>query len=211
MFRIHPPNAEGGAATISKFSKEATLASMPPSVIKSTMSLHERAVPGALKAFAHGIHKAGLMREVMVDIVQPQSDRRGLSVDTPECSAQAFFASTFLSNDEARQFAIFSEEGRIVGFAQVGKFAPQFDDISCTISNLTIDPGLPRASREAIVRQISRLAIESEGEASLITQREWSSTYSPFGFEVDEQQLSPRSDLARKKDTPLVRCRLRRP
>lgn len=170
-------------------SERMTTRDVPMPLIKNLMDLHESAAPGSVKGFANTVFKTGLMDELLADAVESRSGLASPSkrVDTrnPESVMHAFYAASFLQNEEASECLVYSHQGRVVGMAQIGNFARHVDGMGCTISNLVVSPKLDSTAQGALIRHIAGTAKEQMGEASLLTPEPWGAAYSSYGFSIE--------------------------
>lgn len=190
---LHELGGSGRIPSITKVStpgmERLTTRDVPMSLVKNLMSLHESAAPGSVKGFARNIFKVGLMDELLTDAVQSRqslaSPSKRVDMKNPEQLMGAFYAASFLQNEEARECLVYSHEGKVVGMAQVGRFAPKIDGLSCTISNLVVSPKLDATSQGAIIRHVASQAKEQMGEATLLTAEPWGADYATHGFAIE--------------------------
>jgi hypothetical protein len=158
-------------------------------LVKNLMDLHDSAAPGSVKGFAKSVFKVGLMEELLTDAVESRSElaspSKRVNMRNPESLMQAFYAASFLQNEEARECLVYSHEGRVVGMAQIGKFAPKIDGLACTISNLVVSPKLDASSQGAIVHHVASAAKQQMGEATLLTAEPWGPSYASYGFSLE--------------------------
>lgn len=181
-----------------------TTRDIPLPLVRNLMSLHESAVPGSVKGFAKTVFKVGLMEELITDAIDTRSQlaspSKRVDMKNPEKIMEAFYAASFLQNDEAKEFLVYSQEGRVVGMAQIGNFVPKMSGLSCTISNLVISPKLDPMSQQAVIQHIASAAKKETGEATLLTSGGWSEGYRTHGFAVEEisGNESPRREAARR-------------
>lgn len=182
---------------------ELTTRDIPLPLVRNLMALHESASPDSVKGFANSVYRAGLMEEFLSEAVSPTHSSS--SPRDPARLKEAFYAASFLQNDEARECLVYSEEGRVVGMAQIGKFAPDIPGLSCTIGNLVLSPKLDASSQTSIIRHMASAAKDRFGEATLITPEPWGSAYRSHGFHVEKPPSTSRNAEAGK--SYMVRCR----
>lgn len=190
---LHELGGSGRVPTVTKVAtpgmERLTTRDVPMPLVKNLMALHESAAPGSVKGFAKNIFKVGLMDELLVDAVESRqalgSPSKRVDTKNPEQLMGAFYAASFLQNEEARECLVYSHEGRVVGMAQVGRFAPRIDGLSCTISNLVVSPKLDASSQGAIIRHVATTAKEQMGEATLLTAEPWGPGYATHGFSIE--------------------------
>lgn len=191
---LHELGGAGRTPTITKVTtpgmERLTTRDVPMPLVKNLMALHESAAPGSVKGFAKNIFKVGIMDELLTDAVESRqalsSPSKRVDMRNPEQVMQAFYAASFLQNEEARECLVYSHEGRVVGMAQVGRFAPRIDGLSCTISNLVVSPKLDASSQGAIIQHVAGVAKEQMGEATLLTPEEWGAGYASHGFTIEK-------------------------
>lgn len=188
-------------------SETLTTRDVPMPLVRNIMALHESAAPGSVKGFAKSTFEIGLMDEIMSDTIEPMSmlgsPSKRVNLRDPESVMHAFYAASFLRNEEARECLVYSQGGRVVGMAQVGQFAPDIKGLSCTISNLVVSPQLDAASQGAMIQHIAETAKTQFGEATLLTPEPWGTAYASHGFAVETAGLPAE---ARSK-AQMVRCR----
>lgn len=190
---LHELGGNGRMPTVTKVSTPGSstlrVRDVPMPLVKNLMALHESAAPGSVKSFAKNVFKVGLMDEFLTDAIEPYSaltvkDKK-LDMKNPERLMEAFYAASFLQNEEAQECLVYSSAGRVVGMAQIGQFAPKIDGLSCTISNLMISPKLDACSQAAVIRHVAETAQTQMGEASLLTPEPWGTAYISHGFTIE--------------------------
>ncbi len=215
---LHELGGSGRVPDVTKVSIPGTTAlttrDVPMPLVKNLLALHESAAPGSVKEFAKSMFKVGLMEEILTDSIAPISP---LKRQDPERIMQAFYSASFLQNEEAHECLVYSSEGKVVGMAQIGRFAPRIQGLSCTISNLVLSPKLDSASQGAVIRHVASTAKERLGEATLLTSEPWGSAYGTHGFSIERAGLpssDPRDPIGASlmrteggKQDSVVRCR----
>lgn len=181
-----------------------TTRDIPLPLARNLMALHESAAPESVKDFANTVYAAGLMDEFIADVVEPTLNPRGSpsyreAMRDPAKLKEAFYAASFLQNEEARECHVYSHDGHVVAMAQLGRFAGDIDDLSCTIANFVVSPKLDTSSQAAVLRHVASEANQKFGEASLLTPEPWASSYTTHGFKIEK--LQPAKDPAY-----MVRC-----
>lgn len=183
-------------------SDSLTTRDVPMPLVRNLMSLHESAAPGTVKGFAKSVFQFGLMEELMNDVIRPKNDlsspRSRVDLKNPEQLLEAFYASSYLQNEEARECLVYSQEGKAVGMAQIGKFGSDIEGLQCTISNLLVSPNLDAPTQGVIVRHAAQTAQEQFGEATLLTPEPWGSSYVSHGFLMEH--AGPQSPLEESEE-----------
>ena len=176
-----------------------TTRDVPMPLVRNLMALHESAAPGSVKGFAKSVYRFGLMEELLSDVIVPKSvmssPRSRIDMKNPESVMEAFYAASFLQNEEARECLVYSQEGKVVGMAQVGKFGADVEGLQCTISNLLVSPKIDASTQSAVVRHVAETASAQFGEATLLTPEPWGSAYETHGFAVESAGPPLKTDI----------------
>jgi hypothetical protein len=184
---LHEISGGGRLPSVSVVSAPGlTTHDVPLPLVKNLLALHESAAPGTVKEFAKSMYKVGIMDELLTDAVRAHSPSKRSQMQSPESVMEAFYAASFLQNEEASECLVYSHQGRVVGMAQVGKFGQSAPGLECTISNLVVSPKLDAGSQNAIIRHIATAAKSKTGEATLLTAEPWGAAYTTHGFEIEK-------------------------
>lgn len=180
--------------------KNLTTRDIPRVLVKNIISLHETALPDVARGFAKNIHHIGLMDQVLQTASFSEAEHVDMESMNPEELYEVFYKESFLRNEDASKCLIYTQDGKIMGMAQVGKFGRDYKEISCTISNFILSPKLDPTTQAAITRHVASEAVSSCGEASLLASSSCASAYQTHGFNLTDSPTSPTSSPGGRRD-----------